>query len=179
MRKVTNNWYVVTGGPSVGKTALLNELEKREYKTFPEIARMVIDEGIIKGLTVEQIRRDEKSFQMEVLKRKKDLENQHDKNLLTFFDRGMQDTIAYMRSYGWKLEKKLGEEINKSKYRKIFLLDPLPEFVKDYARTEDEKFINNINKLLEFAYKNSGHEVVKVPAMPIKERADFVLKHVK
>ena len=46
-----SSWYVITGGPSTGKTTLLEELAKRGYKTIPEVARVVIDEGIAAGKT--------------------------------------------------------------------------------------------------------------------------------
>jgi predicted ATPase len=173
-----NNWYVVTGGPSTGKTTLLQILESKGHTVFPELARTVIDEAIAKGLSVEQIRKDEKKFQMEVLKRKQEVEAKHKPDVITFFDRGMHDTLAYMRSYGWEIEKKLEKEVYKSKYRKVFLLDMLPKYEKDYARIEDDKFKRKINQLLYSAYEEAGIEVVSVPAMPIMERADFVLKHI-
>lgn len=34
-----NYFYVITGGPGVGKTTLLNELKNRGFTVFPEIAR--------------------------------------------------------------------------------------------------------------------------------------------
>jgi predicted ATPase len=114
MSKHSNNWYVITGGPSTGKTTILNILKSKGHKVFPEIARIVIDEGIAKGLSVEQIRRDEKKFQMKVLKRKQQIEANHQADKLTFFDRGMHDTLAYMRSYGWKIKKELETEVHKS-----------------------------------------------------------------
>jgi predicted ATPase len=172
-----NNWYVITGGPSTGKSTLLNVLESKGHKIFPEMARVVIDEGIASSLSVEQIRKDEKKFQADVLKRKQELEEKHDDNLLTFFDRGMQDTLAYMQFYGWEIEKELEKEINKFKYRKVFLLDPLPQFEKDYARTENENFKSKINDLLKNAYENAGMEVIHVPFDEPEKRAAFVLDH--
>lgn len=41
---VHNHYYVITGGPGVGKTTLLGELEKRNYRCMPEVARRVIQE---------------------------------------------------------------------------------------------------------------------------------------
>jgi predicted ATPase len=179
MPKTDNNWYVVTGGPSTGKTTLLDILKSKGHKVFPEMARVVIDEGVARGLSVEQIRKDERKFQADVLKRKQELEEKHDNNLLTFFDRGMHDTLAYMRCFGLEVKKELENEINKYKYRKVFLLDTLPEFEQDYARIEDKNFRNKINKLLNEVYENSGIEVVHVPFDKPKKRADFVLEHVE
>jgi predicted ATPase len=178
MHKTRNNWYVVTGGPSTGKTTLLNILEQKGHKIFAEAARDVIDERLAQGLTLKQIRKDEKKFQMEVLKRKQETESKHSSDILTFFDRGMHDTLAYMRFYGWEVEKALEKEIHKSKYRKVFLLDPLPKYEQDYARTEGEEFKNKINELLRQDYEKAGMEVIHVPFDKPEERAQFVLDHI-
>jgi predicted ATPase len=175
---VRNNWYVVTGGPSTGKTTLLKILESKGHMIFPELARAVIDEGMAKGLSIEQIREDEKKFQLEVLKRKQLVEANHKPAILTFFDRGMHDTIAYMRSYGWKIEKEVLEEINKADYRKVFLLDALPKYEKDYARTEGGEFTNKINQLLQEAYEKAGIEVVRVKYDKPEKRAAFILDRI-
>jgi predicted ATPase len=173
-----NNWYVITGGPSSGKTTLLTALESKGYRIFPEMARVVIDEGISRGLSIEQIRKDEKKFQLDVLKRKQEIEARHKPDVLTFFDRGMHDTLAYMRSYNWKIEKALEKEINKSTYRKVFLLDPLPTYEKDYARTEDKEFKSGINHLLCEAYEKAGLDVIHVPFYSPENRVEFVLKRI-
>ena len=43
---MTNNegFFVITGGPGVGKTTLLNALSTNGYKTIPEAARTIIRE---------------------------------------------------------------------------------------------------------------------------------------
>jgi predicted ATPase len=173
-----NNWYVITGGPSSGKTTLLKILESKGHKIFPELARVVIDEGIANGLRIEQIRKDEKKFQMKVLKRKQEIEAKHKPEVLTFFDRGMHDTLAYMRSYGWEVEKGLEEEVHRSIYRKIFLLGPLPMYQKDYARTEGEEIISKINQLLHEVYEKAGMDVIHVPFSTPEKRADFILDRI-
>jgi predicted ATPase len=39
-----DNFFVLTGGPGVGKTTLLGELEKKKFKCVPEVAREIIKE---------------------------------------------------------------------------------------------------------------------------------------
>jgi len=38
------NYYVITGGPGVGKTTLLNALEIKGMRVIPEDARQIIKE---------------------------------------------------------------------------------------------------------------------------------------
>lgn len=174
-----NNWYVITGGPSTGKTTLLDELKKLGHTVFPEAARTVIDQGLADGLTLEQIRADEKAFQDKVARMKQQVENEHDPSVLTFFDRGMHDTMAYLELYAFKVENWVKQLMHESSYKKVFLLDPVPTFVKDYARTENEEQALKLNDLLDKAYRDAGMNPIHVPLLPPKKRAQFVLNHVE
>ena len=51
-RKNNTNWYVITGGPSSGKTTTVNLLKARGYKTTTEHARHYLDTQRINGKTV-------------------------------------------------------------------------------------------------------------------------------
>lgn len=175
----SNNWYVITGGPSSGKTTLLAELEKLGHITVPEAARTYIDREIAKGFSIEQIRKDEKKFQEEVAKLKIEIESLHPKDVLTFFDRGMHDSLAYMRHYAYELDDWIKAALDNASYQKVFLLDPLPVFEQDYARTEDEAFTGTITDLLHASYADAGMKPIKVPVLPVGARAQFILEKIK
>lgn len=174
-----SSWYVITGGPSTGKTTLLEELAKRGYKTIPEVARVVIDEGIAAGNTLDEIRGDEQLFQEEVARRKADLEKRLQPNDTLFLDRGMQDTLAYMRIYDYPIAPWLLQLCEGAHYKTVFLLEPVGDFTQDYARTEDAFTRERLQKLLEMAYTEYGMEPVRVPAMSPSSRADFILSNIK
>lgn len=176
---MTPNWYVITGGPSTGKTTLLHRLWLRGYKTIPEAARAVIDNAIESGMTVEELRADERHFQELVLDMKVDVEKALDKQQLIFFDRGMQDTTAYLGYYDYQLTQEEKDTIAKSKYKAMFLLDPLDEFTEDYARTEDETFRLKIQDLLEQAYTEHNIPVIHVPPIGLDKRVEFILDYVR
>lgn len=173
----SNNWYVITGGPSSGKTTLLHSLASAGHQTLEEAARLVIDTGIVAGKTIDEIRGDEEKFQYDVLEHKINQESKLSKDQLTFFDRGMHDTLAYLNHYGWKPSDRAHQALQNSTYRKVFLLEPLPTFAKDYARTEDGSFAKNIHTLLKEAYSQYGMDLISVPVLPVKERLDFILNN--
>lgn len=175
---MVNKWYVITGGPSTGKTTLLNELEKLGHMIVPEAARTWIDQELARGLTIEQIRADEEAFQHAVMKLKDEIEDNLESSVTTFLDRGKADTWAYLRHYGYESPEWIDKSIQDSGYQKVFLLDPLETYEKDYARTEDADFTDKITDLLEKAYTEAGQTPVRVPALPVKERLDFILQHV-
>ncbi|MDO8265391.1 MAG: ATP-binding protein [Candidatus Saccharibacteria bacterium] len=174
-----NNWYVITGGPSTGKTSLLKELEKLGYKTIPEAARTVIDEALSRGISVEILRADEKRFQDDVAKLKEKIETTLKKSVVTFFDRGMQDTLAYMRYYSYELQDWEMELMKNAKYKKVFLLEPLATYESDYARTEDTEFAKNIQKLLFDAYSEFGMKPIILPALSLDDRVKFIIDKIK
>jgi predicted ATPase len=65
-------------------------------------------------------------------------------------------------------------QAKKRKYQGIFFLDRLP-YKKDYARIENIKTADKLEKLLRKTYKNLGYNVIRVPVKPIDERIRFIL----
>lgn len=170
-----NNWYVITGGPSSGKTTLITELDKLGYKTVPESARVVIDEALRNGILVEELRRDEKKFQEIVAERKREVEANLDKDEIIFFDRGMHDTLAYMRAYDFPVKSWIKKLHDEATYRKVFLLDPLLKYEKDYARVENDDFVEKIGVLLHDVYTSYGMKPEVLPPTSVQERIQCII----
>ncbi len=171
------NWYVITGGPSSGKTTVLNELAKLGYLIYPEAARVFIDREMAKGKSLREIRGNEADFQKRVLKIKIRVEKEAPKDKIVFFDRAIPDSIAYYQICGLD-PKEVLKFCQRKTYRKIFFLEQLP-FNQDYARVEDGKTVKKLNKLLKKSYQNLGYEVVTIPVMPIRERVKRILNEIK
>jgi predicted ATPase len=169
-----NNWYVITGAPSSGKTTILKYLEKKGYKVFYEWARIYIDQEMKKGKTLKEIRKDEMNFQEKVLDLKINFENNLNPEDLVFMERGIPDTSAYLKLIKAKISPSWKSSIKKSRYKKVFLLK-LVEFKKDYARTENEKEAKLLDNLLEKSYTDLGIPVERVPYLPIAKRAKYIL----
>jgi predicted ATPase len=167
-------WYVLTGGPSAGKTTLLNEFARRGYATVPEAARTVIEEEASAGRPYKEIRADEAAFQHKVLARKVETERTLSRDTVTFFDRGIPDSDAYYRRIGIQAEPSLEAALPNVRYRKAFLLELIP-FKADEVRKETSEDARRLNVLLRESYEKLGITVVDVPLMSIKQRADFVL----
>lgn len=172
-----SNWYVITGGPSSGKTTVLKELAKLGYIIYPEAARVFIDEEMAKGKSLREIRGNEAEFQRKVLKIKIQIEKEAPRDKIVFFDRGIPDSIAYYQICGLD-PKEVLKFCKRKVYKKIFFLEQLP-FKNDYARIEDGKTIKKLNKLLKESYEKLGYEVIVIPAMSVKERVKKILSEIK
>ena len=170
------NWYVITGGPSSGKTTTVNLLNSMDYKTTIEHARHYLDTQRVNGRTVEEVRKNQEEFQLGVLEMQIEQENSLKPDDLVFLDRAIPDSLAYYRFLNLKPHAKLLDALEKVAYKKIFILDRLP-FVKDYARTEDEYSQKKIHELLTEVYESLPFPVLHVPVLPETERVDFILKN--
>lgn len=172
-----NNWYVITGGPSTGKTTVINMLAEKGYQTTIEHARHYIDTMLIEGHTVEEIRNNIRQFQLGVL----DMQIEQEKAIrpedLVFLDRAIPDAMAYYQFLMLDYDEKLLTAVKNTSYKKIFILDRLP-FSKDYARAEDEEDQKIIHQLIIDVYTSLGFPIVTVPVLPPVERVEFILNNI-
>ena len=172
----TTEWYVITGGPSSGKTTTVELLKQRGYKTTIEHARHYIDTQRVTGKTTEEIRANQLEFQRGVLDMQIEQERELPAKDTVFLDRALPDALAYYHFLNLPEDNKLREVLARVSYKKVFILDPLP-LIKDYARTEDENAQMRIHELLTEVYGSLPFPVTHVPVLPPEERVDFILKN--
>ena len=178
-----SNWYVITGGPSCGKKTVLKLLKAMGYLVVKEVARGVIDRANRRGISTEELRKDEVKFQLSLLPLKAELEKRFPRLKKLFLNRAMPDSIAYLENCGGDPKEALAL-CERNLYQKVFLLDQLSQFTPDYARTEDIQAALRLNWLLRRAYEQLGYEVIAVPEMSpipqlsIAKRLAFILTHV-
>ncbi len=173
---VSTQWYVITGGPSSGKTTTVDILKARGYTTTIEHARHYIDTERVTGKTTEEIRANQVAFQQGVLDMQVQQEKKLSKNDIVFLDRAIPDALAYYRFQNLPEDEKLRNALREVSYKKVFILDPLP-LAPDYARTEDEAAQKKIHALLTEVYESLPFPVIHVPVLPPEERVDYVLKN--
>jgi predicted ATPase len=170
------NWYVITGGPSSGKTTTVNILKERGFITTIEHARHYLDTQRLKGKTIEEVKKNQQQFQLGVLDMQIEQESQISPEVLVFLDRAIPDALAYYRFLNIPEDEKLLHAISHVWYKKIFILDCLP-MVQDYARKEDATAQKKIHALLTQVYESLPFPVIHVPILPTEERVDFILEN--
>ena len=176
MKNETTNWYVITGGPSTGKTTLINMLNEKGYNTTIEHARHYIDTMIDNGRTIEEIRENKREFQQGILKMQIEQENSISKKQMFFLDRAIPDALAYYNFLNIEVDEFLDQAIKNCKYKKIFILDKLP-LIKDYARIENKNDQTVIHDLITKVYNSLPFPVVHVPVLSPEERVKFILNN--
>ena len=169
------NWYVITGGPSSGKTTVVNQLNMLGHHTTIEHARHFIDTQMITGKSVEEIRKNQIEFQNGILDMQILQEASLSPDELVFLDRALPDTLAYYKFLNLPISEKLENALTNAFYKKIFVLKSLP-LVNDYARRENEAAQKRISDLIVEVYESFPFPVIHVPILPPKERAEYILK---
>ncbi|MBI2043560.1 AAA family ATPase [Candidatus Pacearchaeota archaeon] len=178
--KMQTNIFVISGGPGVGKTTIVNELGKLKYNIIPEAARVVAesDKRFI-GKSIKEINRQ--IFQDEVLKHQIKLQDDFllKNNDIGFSDRGFGDSLAYYKINRLKFPKKHFDYVRSFRYKGIFILEPLRFYKTDGLRVETKKEQQEIHDEISRAYENLGYYLIKIPQMPIEERIAFILKNIE
>ncbi len=172
------NWCVITGAPSSGKTSVINALKARGYAAEDEVARELIEEALKDGRTLTQIRNHPVRLQHNILSVSVAREEELDPAALVFLDRGLPDSLTYFRLAGHARPAGALAAARLFRYKAVFIFDRLP-IVKDDVRTEDAALADRIDKMLEEDYRTVGYDPIRVPVLPIEERADFVLAHIQ
>jgi len=174
---IPTKWWVVTAGPSSGKTSVLEYLASRGYQTKPEAARVLIDREMNNGRRIEAIRANERNFQLTVHEMKERMEREMSPEDVILLDRGIEgDSFAYNGDNETAIPNR--------RYAGIFLLDELP-FQGDYARTENEARAREIHLRIGIGYRVLGYRPIRVPVLSsnreesIELRGQFIIDHMR
>lgn len=168
------NWYVITGAPCSGKTAVIHQLEQRGYAVVHEVARAYIDTELAKGKTLEQIKADKWAFERHILMEKVKIEAGLAKDDIVFLDRAVPDSIAYYKLCG--LDPAEPRRMSRAfRYRNVFLFERVA-FLIDPVRSEDEKTAGRLRHLIEGSYQSLNYDPIDVPLRNVEARTEFILK---
>lgn len=169
------NWYVITGAPCSGKSAVIHALAKCGFSVIHEVARAFIDRQLAGGRSLAQIKADTLAFERHILLEKVRIENDLPLHQVTFLDRAIPDSIAYFRLEGLNPDEPLRHSRHR-RYARVFFFERL-SFEKDRVRAENQAMAVRLESLLAKAYAELGYALVRVPVMSIVERTEFVLRH--
>jgi predicted ATPase len=172
--------YVVTGGPGVGKTTILRELAERGFCYVPEVARQIIQEQMSCGGNAlpwaNQSAYAELMLDRSILSFK-----QHTPSTkTTFCDRGIPDTLCYLKLIGKDTAKAASASLNYRYAQKVFLAPAWEEiYTCDAERRQSWDEAVKTSELMLRVYRECGYEVIELPRATPVERAEFILQHVK
>jgi predicted ATPase len=173
---------VITGGPSTGKSTVIEELKKRDYLCFDEVSRDIIKQAQESG--IEQLfLEDPYLFSKKLLEGRVDQFNKADKydKDVIFFDRGIPDVNAYMKYIKQDIPQEFEDITRNHQYDNlVFIMPPWDEiFVNDAERYENFNQAQLIHNKLVNYYKELGYFLIFVPFGPVDKRVDYILRSIK
>jgi predicted ATPase len=181
MQTPNPNLIVISGGPGAGKTTLLHTLHRCGYACVPEVARQIIQEQHSTGgdalpwsdttaYTELMLDRSISSF----------LEHENARRL-TFFDRGLPDTLAYARIIHLPDRLPIEQACSQHRYAEsAFLAPPWPAiYENDTERTQTFSEAIAVFEEIVNVYTSCGYRPIFLPQCGPEERADFVLQCLK
>ncbi len=172
---------VLTGGPSTGKTTLINELERLGNKCLYEISRTIILEAQQEG--IEQLfLEDPLLFSQRLLDGRIDQFNEaiaHPTEAV-FIDRGIPDILAYMEYANSQCPDDFAMACNTYQYDQVFVLPPWEKIhITDNERYESFEQAQKIHQCLVATYTQLGYNCITVPFGTVSERSQFILETIK
>lgn len=172
----TENRYIITGGPSTGKTTLIEELRQHGFNCVDESARAVINEQLeLKSSFVPWI--DNARFSELVLDSVISNYENTDDNDIVFFDRGVADVMAYLILDKIEIPQRFWDAAREYRFNtKVFMLPAWEEiYANDAARVESFELAKRVSDTLAKLYSDIGYEVVLLPKSSTSERITFLL----
>ena len=164
---------IITGGPSSGKTSIIDALKDEGYSCFDEVSREIIQEMNIKT-AFKNINFEETVFK----KRKRDFLNA--KSGINFYDRSMLDNLAYLKKNKHEIPTHIKIDCeNHRYYPTVFITTPWEDiYTVDDERLESFKDSIQIFQALKKVYEKANYNLVELPQSSVKERIRFIINKI-
>jgi len=173
-------FFVLTGGPGSGKTALVEALRARGYACSVEAGRGVIQHQVaIQGPALpwlDPILFAEMMLSWEM--RSYDLAQQTPGPV--FFDRGVPDVQGYLQLLKFPVPSHILKASHIFRYNStVFIAPPWKEiFRQDRERKQDFDEAVRTYETMRAIYTELNYHLIEIPRTSIEERLDFLLNRV-
>lgn len=169
---------VVTGGPGMGKTSLIEKLGQMGYACIQESGRHIIQAELKSGGN-RLPWADRRGFAQEMFNMAiADFERALNTDTQTFFDRGLPDVIGYMTLCNLPIPGDLWSAVETHRYHPhVFIAPPWQEiYVTDNERKQSFEDAKATYEVMANVYTHLGYSLIEIPKVTIEERAQFVIE---
>ncbi len=173
-------FYVFTGGPGSGKTAVIEALHQAGYTRTVEAGRGIIQDQVAVGGRALPWQ-DPASFAELMLSWEMRSYHMAEHSIgLVFFDRGVVDVVGYLRLVGQPVPRHMEKAAESFPYnRTVFIAPPWPEiFAQDRERKQDFDEAVRTYEAMVAAYTERGYELTELPRVSVEQRVRFVRQNI-
>ena len=177
MQNDSDRFFVLTGGPGSGKTTLIEALRSAGFATSVEAGRGIIrDQSAIGGPALpwhDRVLFAELMLSWEL----RSYQGAMERTGPVFFDRGVPDTLGYLRLSGLPVPGHVSAAADRFRYNpRVFIAPPWPDiFAQDEERKQTQDEAERTYHALADVYTELGYELVPLPLAPVETRLRFVL----
>lgn len=167
---------VLTGGPGMGKTTIINHLHGLGYDIMPEAGRQIIQHQVkTNGNRLPWA--DQQGYAMEMLQKAiSDYDRVLKTDRITFFDRGIPDVIGYLMLCRLPVSNDLWQAAKYRGYhKKVFITPPWKEiYICDAQRRQTYEEAVATYDVMRCVYVKLGYTLLAVPKSTVENRAAFI-----
>lgn len=173
------NKYVLTGGPSSGKSCLVYAIEMEGHYAINEVAQKYISLEQAKGI---EFPWENPMFETNLYYKQKSKEDLY-KDKTVFLDRSIIDIYIYAKIMNQKIPQELENIIEEEKtlakktYDKIFYIEPLKSYKNEEYRRENKDEAKETGEKIRDFYKELGYNIINVPDLGIENRLKLILSN--
>lgn len=174
-----SNFIIITGGPGMGKTAIIQHLAGLGYRCVPESGRAIIQQQVNTGGNALPWGNRLAFAQLMFNTALEDYFKLITHSEPVFFDRGIADVIGYLELAELPTPFTMTETARNNRYHQnVFITPPWQEiYENDKERKQDfDEAVRTFNKMEE-VYSKFGYNLVEIPKLPVSDRVCFILDH--
>ena len=180
VREDGQRFFVITGGPGSGKSALIEALQQFGYVTCVEAGRGIIQDQVTIGGNALPWSDPLLFAEMMLSWEMRSYHMAKCKSGTTFFDRGVPDVLGYLRMLNLPVPGHMQRAADAFRYnRRVFIMPPWREiFRQDHERKQEFDESIRTHDAMVATYTALGYDLVEIPRSPVEARARFVLDNV-
>ncbi len=166
--------HVIAGGPCSGKTTVLNALKEAGYPVVPETARGLLEAGIAKGQTAEELRADPVQWQREIFAQDHALFESLPVDTTVFTDTSFIENLVFGARAGLFVGPNTTSWLHHKRYKTVFFLAPLDVYEESAVRLESQQLAGQISDQVWAQYIDHGYEPIIIPPAPVADRVALI-----
>lgn len=167
---------VLIGGPSSGKSTLVEMMGNNGFNIISEVAKDIIAKT---GIINPQNKAQYAEFQDKIIQEQMKREEQIKEDEITILDRGIYDTLAYSERYLGFVSEKIQRIVNSHEtYDRVFLLDRLPFVKADFRIEQDDLEAEGLHERVREIYIRRGHRLENIPVMSKDKRLKYLMEKI-